>query len=86
MSVFQGDFPWDEKDFRYMAFTVAGVSSVLLYFYFRDTGREITWKDFVHRYLGRGVVDRLEVVNKQFVRVIMVPGADAEGVRCCQGL
>lgn len=52
----QGDFPWDEKDFRYMAVTVAGVSSILLYFYFRDSGREITWKEFVHRYLGRGVV------------------------------
>ncbi|XP_014857981.1 PREDICTED: AFG3-like protein 1 isoform X1 [Poecilia mexicana] len=75
----KGDFPWDEKDFRYMMLTVAGVSSALLYFYFRDTGREISWKDFVHRYLGRGLVERLEVVNKQFVRVILVPGADAEG-------
>uniref|UniRef100_A0A7N8YME8 AFG3-like AAA ATPase 1 n=1 Tax=Mastacembelus armatus TaxID=205130 RepID=A0A7N8YME8_9TELE len=52
----QGDFPWDEKDFRYMAVTVAGVSSILLYFGFRDSGREISWKEFVHRYLGRGVV------------------------------
>lgn len=66
-----------------MMLTVAGVSSALLYFYFRDTGREISWKDFVHRYLGRGLVERLEVVNKQFVRVILVPGADAEGVRGC---
>ncbi|KAK1789792.1 hypothetical protein P4O66_015669 [Electrophorus voltai] len=71
-----GDFPWDDKDFRYIAITVGGVASVLLYLYFRDPGVEITWKDFVHRYLGRGVVDRLEVVNKQFVRVILVPGAD----------
>lgn len=52
----QGDFPWDEKDFRYMAVTAAGVSSALLYFYFRDNGREISWKDFVHRYVSRGVV------------------------------
>lgn len=52
----QGDFPWDEKDFRYMAVTIAGLSSALLYFYFRDGGREISWKDFVHRYLGRGIV------------------------------
>uniref|UniRef100_A0AAX7TZC3 AAA+ ATPase domain-containing protein n=1 Tax=Astatotilapia calliptera TaxID=8154 RepID=A0AAX7TZC3_ASTCA len=71
----KGDFPWDEKDFRYVAITVAGLSSALLYFYFRDTGREISWKDFVHRYLGRGKVDRLEVVNKQYVRVILVPGS-----------
>uniref|UniRef100_A0A8C4NQC1 AAA+ ATPase domain-containing protein n=1 Tax=Dicentrarchus labrax TaxID=13489 RepID=A0A8C4NQC1_DICLA len=36
--------------------TVAGVSSALLYYYFRNTGREISWKDFVHRYVGRGMV------------------------------
>ncbi|XP_041651979.1 AFG3-like protein 1 [Cheilinus undulatus] len=74
----KGDIPWDEKDFRYLAVTVAGVGSALLYFYFRDNGREISWKDFVHRYVGRGIVERLEVVNKQFVRVILVPGADAD--------
>ncbi|XP_070762879.1 mitochondrial inner membrane m-AAA protease component AFG3L1 [Enoplosus armatus] len=74
----KGDFPWDEKDFRYLAVAMAGVSSALLYFYFRDNGKEISWKDFVHRYVGRGMVDRLEVVNKQYVRVILVPGADTE--------
>lgn len=73
----KGDFPWDEKDFRYLAVAAAGISSTFLFYYFRDTGKEITWKDFVHRYLGRGMVDRLEVVNKQYVRVILVPGADA---------
>uniref|UniRef100_A0A8C5F4I1 AAA+ ATPase domain-containing protein n=1 Tax=Gadus morhua TaxID=8049 RepID=A0A8C5F4I1_GADMO len=76
-TVLQGDMPWDEKDFRYMAVTVAGVTSALLYFLFRDTGREISWKDFIHRYLGRGMVERLEVVNKQFVRVVLAPGADS---------
>nr|XP_046251229.1 AFG3-like protein 1 isoform X2 [Scatophagus argus] len=74
----KGDVPWDDKDFRYFMVTVAGVSSALLYLYFRDNSREITWKDFVQRYIGRGIVDRLEVVNKQYVRVILVPGADAE--------
>uniref|UniRef100_A0A8C5HUZ0 AFG3-like protein 1 n=1 Tax=Gouania willdenowi TaxID=441366 RepID=A0A8C5HUZ0_GOUWI len=73
----QGDFPWDEKDFRYLAVTLAGLSSVLVYYYFRDNGREISWKEFVHRYLGRGLVERLEVVNKQYVRVILLPGADS---------
>nr|XP_020449085.1 AFG3-like protein 1 [Monopterus albus] len=74
----KGDFPWDEKDFRYMAVTVAGVSSVLLYLYFRDSGREISWKEFVHRYLARGMVSGWRVVNKQYVRVILVPGADTD--------
>ncbi|KAM6973313.1 mitochondrial inner membrane m-AAA protease component AFG3L1-like [Aplochiton taeniatus] len=73
----KGDVPWDEKDFRILAMVGAGLSSALLLYYFRDTGKEITWKDFVHRYLGRGVVDRLEVVNKQYVRVVLIPGADA---------
>lgn len=35
---------------------MAGVSSVLLYLYLRDNGREISWKDFVHRYVSRGMV------------------------------
>lgn len=74
----KGDFPWDEKDFRYMAIAVAGVSSALLYYYFRDTGKEISWKDFIHRYVGRGMVERLEVVNKQYVRVILAPGAETD--------
>ncbi|KAM9815474.1 mitochondrial inner membrane m-AAA protease component AFG3L1-like [Syngnathus typhle] len=76
----KGDFPWDEKDFRYLAVLAAGASSTLLYMYFRDSGHEITWKDFVHRYLGRGLVDRLEVVNKQYVRVILMPGAEGSYV------
>ncbi|KAL3044419.1 hypothetical protein OYC64_012830 [Pagothenia borchgrevinki] len=74
----KGDFPWDEKDFRYIAIAVAGVSSALLYYYFRDTGKEISWKDFIHRYVVRGMVERLEVVNKQYVRVILAPGADTD--------
>ncbi|XP_008309809.1 AFG3-like protein 1 [Cynoglossus semilaevis] len=74
----KGDVPWDDRDFRYMAITVAGVGSTLLYFYFRDRGREITWKDFVHRYLSRGLVDRLEVINKQYVKVNLVPGTEVE--------
>ncbi|CAB1323450.1 unnamed protein product [Coregonus sp. 'balchen'] len=65
----KGDIPWDEKEFRALAVLVAGISSATLYYQFRDTGKEITWKDFV---------DRLEVVNKQYVRVILVPGAEAD--------
>jgi len=61
--VLQGDLPWDEKDFRYMAVTLAGVSSALLYFLFRDTGREISWKDFTHRYLARGMVRLTHVLS-----------------------
>uniref|UniRef100_A0A4W5RSM3 AFG3-like AAA ATPase 1 n=1 Tax=Hucho hucho TaxID=62062 RepID=A0A4W5RSM3_9TELE len=76
----RGDIPWDEKEFRTLAMLVTGISSATLYYQFSDTGKEITWKDFFHHYLGRGMVDRLEVVNKQYVRVILLPGADESHV------
>ncbi|XP_078256967.1 mitochondrial inner membrane m-AAA protease component AFG3L2-like [Rhinoraja longicauda] len=74
----KGDMPWDDKEFRYLAVGIAGLFSGFMYFYYRDPGREITWKDFVNYYLARGVVDRLEVVNKQFVRVIFNPGTKSD--------
>ncbi|XP_072926328.1 mitochondrial inner membrane m-AAA protease component AFG3L2-like [Hemitrygon akajei] len=74
----KGDIPWDDKEFRYLAVGMAGLFSGFMYFYYRDPGREITWKDFVNYYLARGMVDRLEVVNKQFVRVIFNPGAKSD--------
>ncbi|KAG5211800.1 hypothetical protein JEQ12_014229 [Ovis aries] len=41
-------------------------------------GVRFTWKHFVQYYLARGLVDRLEVLNKQFVRVIPAPGTSLE--------
>lgn len=70
----KGDFPWDDKDFRSLAVLIAGVSSLALFYFSRDTGKEISWKEFVQLYLERGQVTRLEIVNKQFVRVIMANG------------
>uniref|UniRef100_A0A673YES4 AFG3-like protein 1 n=1 Tax=Salmo trutta TaxID=8032 RepID=A0A673YES4_SALTR len=72
---FQNDFPWDETTMRNVAIGFAGMASAFLYFYFRETGKEVSWKDFVNNYLARGLVDRLEVVNKQYVRVIPVHGS-----------
>nr|XP_020740920.1 AFG3-like protein 1 isoform X2 [Odocoileus virginianus texanus] len=74
----KGETPWDDKDLRSLAVLGAGVAAGFLYFYFRDPGKEITWKHFVQYYLARGLVDRLEVVNKQFVRVIPTPGTSPE--------
>uniref|UniRef100_A0A667XRM0 AAA+ ATPase domain-containing protein n=1 Tax=Myripristis murdjan TaxID=586833 RepID=A0A667XRM0_9TELE len=73
---FQDEFPWDEKTLRNIAIGVAGMGSAFLYFYFRETGVEISWRDFVHHYLGRGLVDRLEVINKQYVKVIPANGVN----------
>ncbi|XP_010596083.1 AFG3-like protein 1 isoform X1 [Loxodonta africana] len=74
----KGELPWDDKDFRSLAVLGAGLATGFFYFYFRDPGKEISWKHFVQFYLARGLVDRLEVVNKQYVRVIPAPGMSAE--------
>uniref|UniRef100_A0A671MB92 AFG3-like protein 2 n=1 Tax=Sinocyclocheilus anshuiensis TaxID=1608454 RepID=A0A671MB92_9TELE len=71
----QGDVPWDDKEFRmYFLCGTAFWTAVTYYFFFRDGGREVTWKDFVNGYLAKGVVDRLEVINKRYVKVIFTPG------------
>ncbi|XP_072527942.1 mitochondrial inner membrane m-AAA protease component AFG3L1 [Salminus brasiliensis] len=72
----QGDVPWDDKDFRYVLITLGGIASVLLYRLFQDRSEEITWKEFVYHYLGRELVYRLDVVNNQFVNVVLVRNAD----------
>ncbi|KAL3859043.1 hypothetical protein ACJMK2_009281 [Sinanodonta woodiana] len=43
----------------------------------RSNYKEITWKDFVTNYLGKGLVDSLEVVNKKWVRVKTAAGSNA---------
>ncbi|KAM3919452.1 mitochondrial inner membrane m-AAA protease component AFG3L1-like [Leptodactylus fuscus] len=74
----KGEFPWDDKDFRSLMFLAAGLVTGFAVFYVRDSGKEISWKEFVHSYLERGLVDRLEIVNKQYVRVIPAHGASSE--------
>ncbi|XP_023821414.1 AFG3-like protein 2 [Oryzias latipes] len=71
----KGDIPWDDKEFRlYLLSCVAFWTTITYYFFLRDGGREVTWKDFVNNYLSKGVVDRLEVVNKRYVKVVFAPG------------
>lgn len=41
---------------RNVAIGFAGMASTFLYFYFRETGKEVSWKDFVNNYLARGLV------------------------------
>ncbi|XP_040899638.1 AFG3-like protein 1 isoform X2 [Toxotes jaculatrix] len=77
---FQDDFPLDEKVVRNLAIGAAGMASAFLYFYFRETGVQISWRDFVHHYLSRGLVDHLEVVNKQYVKVIPAHGVNTSEV------
>ncbi|XP_073704578.1 mitochondrial inner membrane m-AAA protease component AFG3L2 [Garra rufa] len=71
----KGDMPWDDKEFRmYFLCGTAFWTVVTYYFFLRDGGREVTWKDFVNGYLAKGVVDRLEVINKRYVKVVFTPG------------
>ncbi|XP_069476579.1 mitochondrial inner membrane m-AAA protease component AFG3L2 isoform X2 [Ambystoma mexicanum] len=71
----KGDFPWDDKEFRfYFMASALFWAGVTYYVFFRNASREITWKDFVNNYLTKGIVDRLEVVNKRYVRVVFTPG------------
>ncbi|XP_034007092.1 AFG3-like protein 2, partial [Trematomus bernacchii] len=71
----KGDVPWDNKEFRMYFLSGAAFWTTIFYFlFFRDGGREVTWKDFVNNFLSKGVVDRLEVVNKRFVKVAFSSG------------
>ncbi|KAK1173689.1 AFG3-like protein 2 [Acipenser oxyrinchus oxyrinchus] len=71
----KGDIPWDDKEFRlYFMGCAAFWAAVTYYFFFWNSGREVTWKDFLNNYLSKGFVDRLEVVNKRYARVIFTPG------------
>ncbi|XP_063045062.1 AFG3-like protein 1 isoform X2 [Engraulis encrasicolus] len=76
----RGEFPWDKKYFQHVGIAAAGMLSTFIYLHLRETGREISWKDFVNYYLTEGLVDRLEVINKQYVRVIPAPGVNTSDV------
>lgn len=48
-------------------------------------GKEITWQEFRNNYLAKGLVDRLEVVNKEHVQVYLAaPAAAAENQAAMQ--
>ncbi|KRZ13330.1 AFG3-like protein 2 [Trichinella zimbabwensis] len=51
-------------------------SVVMLYYYF--SYKEITWKDFINIYLSKGLVEKVEVVNKKWVRVCLNPSGSVE--------
>uniref|UniRef100_A0A3Q1GD48 AFG3-like protein 1 n=1 Tax=Acanthochromis polyacanthus TaxID=80966 RepID=A0A3Q1GD48_9TELE len=73
---FQEDFPLDKNAVWNIGVCAAGMASAVLYFNFREKGVQISWKDFVHHYLSRGLVSHLEVVNKQYVKVFPAHGVN----------
>lgn len=46
-----------------------GIGAMFAYSHFVERYKEITWRDFLSEYLSKGKVDRLEVINKKWVRV-----------------
>ncbi|XP_065172398.1 AFG3-like protein 2 [Atheta coriaria] len=65
---------------KWYIFGAAGAVAFLATLALWEMGyKEIGWKEFVHTYLARGVVDKLEVVNKKWVRVKLAAGNTVEG-------
>ncbi|XP_013116732.1 AFG3-like protein 2 [Stomoxys calcitrans] len=58
---------------------IAAVGLIASLAFFEMGYKEISWKDFVTTYLNRGVVEKLEVVNKKWVRVRLLPGNSQDG-------
>ncbi|GFX50804.1 AFG3-like protein 2 [Trichonephila clavipes] len=64
-----------DDDNRVVGFALAGtVAAIVLFGYNEFRYKEITWKEFVNDYLARNIVEKLEVVNKKWIRVKLVPG------------
>lgn len=69
----------NERD-RWLALGALGVMGVLALAALYNMGyREITWKEFSKNYLAKGIVEKLEVINKKWVRVKLMPGNQVEG-------
>lgn len=68
-----------ERD-RWLALAaVAALGFLGMAAYYQLGYREITWKEFSKNYLAKGIVEKLEVINKKWVRVKLMPGNQVEG-------
>ncbi|XP_012279522.1 AFG3-like protein 2 [Orussus abietinus] len=68
---------------KWVAFGAVGTVGALgLYLLSVSNEKEITWREFVYSYLNKGLVEKLEVVNKKWVRVRLVPGAAVNKSGC----
>ncbi|KAJ8970439.1 hypothetical protein NQ314_001234 [Rhamnusium bicolor] len=69
----------NERDKWYILGAAAAIAFLATVTMWEMGYKEIGWKEFVHSYLQRGVVEKLEVVNKKWVRVKLLPGNTVEG-------
>ncbi|UYV81156.1 AFG3L2 [Cordylochernes scorpioides] len=75
----KGPFSPDDQN-RYMTIALVASLGALGYIAYNEMRyKEITWKDFTSNYLARGIVEKLEVVNKKWVRVRFMPGNQIDG-------
>ncbi|XP_014235285.1 AFG3-like protein 2 isoform X1 [Trichogramma pretiosum] len=74
-----GDGPFKNPMDKWLTFGALGTISTLVLYMLMDSEKEITWREFVYGYLNKGTVEKLEVVNKKWVRVHLLPGASTEG-------
>lgn len=59
---------------RYYHIALAGSLAIILFLAWREMRyREVTWKEFIHEFLAKGAVERLEVINKKWVRIRIHP-------------
>ncbi|OQR79443.1 AFG3 protein 2-like [Tropilaelaps mercedesae] len=66
----------DDKFVQYALIAVALFTGFMILNEMRY--KEITWRDFVQQYLSRGLVEKLEVINKKWVRVRLHPGSGSD--------
>lgn len=64
---------------KWLVVGAIGVAALMGSFAFFEMGyKEISWKEFVTNYLNKGAVEKLEVVNKKWVRVRLLPGSSSD--------
>ncbi|CAI6373943.1 unnamed protein product [Macrosiphum euphorbiae] len=70
----------DSDKQKWNLYGVAGVIGIIsLLASYNSRYKEITWKDFVNNYLNRHVVEKLDIVNKKWVRINLLPGYSTDG-------
>ncbi|XP_024868898.1 AFG3-like protein 2 [Temnothorax curvispinosus] len=73
-------FEGGDKEKMYMILAALGVSGLIGLLLAQDMNlKEITWREFIYNYLNKGLVEKLEVINKKWVRVKLLPGYTVDG-------
>lgn len=68
-----------ERD-KWLIIGVVGTVALLGTIAYYEKGyKEIAWKEFVTNYLSKSIVEKLEVINKKWVKVRLLPGNSVNG-------